>query len=109
MQMSRALTHTLLVALLATAPACSQPRAERCTLNVIAGLGATVDGALLAELGAAIDASVTLVRPMAAGLYLLALEADGPPSACEAALERLRRDTRVSSADRDDARQIHPH
>jgi hypothetical protein len=106
--MSHAPLRSPVLALLLAASACSQPRAaqpaEACRLDVIARLTVAPDSALLADLTRRAEADVALTRPMAAGLSLLTITAAGDAAACAAALERLREDARVVSADPDSRR-----
>jgi hypothetical protein len=73
---------------------------------VIVALNAAPDGALLADLSRVSGARLELVRSMASNLYLLTLEAPGADAGCRAAMERLRGDPRVRSADVDARRKI---
>ena len=106
--------RTLLTLMLGSAAtACAQPRADvaqaapsTCTLNVIVALDAAPDAALLADLSRVSGARLELIRTMTSNLHLLALEAQGDDSKCKAALERLRGDARVRSADVDERRKI---
>lgn len=79
---------------------------ERCTLHVIASFARAPDAALLEALGRASGAELNLLSEMGAGLYLVELAANGPDDACSRALERLRSDERVRSADPDERRTI---
>jgi hypothetical protein len=95
------------------AAACVQPREgaqaapPTCSLNVIVALNEAPDDALLADLSRVSGARLKLVRSMTSNLHLLALEAQGADSECMAAMERLRGDPRVKSADVDARRKIH--
>jgi hypothetical protein len=94
------------------AAACVQPREvanaapPTCSLNVIVALNTAPDGALLTDLSRVSGARLELVRTMTSNLYLLALEAQGADAECRAAMERLRGDPRVLSADVDARRKI---
>ncbi len=102
----------LMLMLASAATACAQPRADvagatsMCNLNVIVALDTAPDAVSLADLSRVSGARVELIRAMTSNLYLLALEAQGDDSECKAALERLRGDPRVRSADVDARRKI---
>jgi hypothetical protein len=107
--------RTLLTLLLGSvAAACAHPRAEvaaqaatsMCTLRVIVALDTAPDAALLADLSRVSGARLELIRTMTSNLHLLALEAQGDDSECNAAMERLRGDPRVRSVDVDSRRKI---
>ena len=93
--------------------ACNGPRSAdlsagetRCTVRIIASFDRAPDAALLESLSRASGAELALLNEMPAGLYLLELAASGPDDACSRALERLRSDERVRSADVDERRRI---
>ena len=103
----------LLTLMLASgAAACVQPRSDlaaattTCNLQVIVALDVAPDAALLADLSRVSGARLELIRAMTSNLYLLGLEAQGDDSQCKAAVERLRGDPRVRSADVDTRRKI---
>jgi hypothetical protein len=99
----------LLLAVLGCA-ACKAPRgaesADGCRLRVIVALDRAPDSALLEDLSRASGARLELTSDMPAGLYLMELAADEAGDACSRALERLRQDERVRSADIDERRGI---
>jgi hypothetical protein len=64
------------------------------------------DDALVADLARVSGARLELLRTMTANLHLFSLEADGPEPECDAAVERLRHDSRVSAVDLDQRREI---
>jgi hypothetical protein len=84
----------------------SAPRSV-CSIRVIVGFEGTPDAELIADVGRAADARLEVVGTLLPDLYVLALGADGLESACLAALERLRSDPRVRSADIDARRSGH--
>jgi hypothetical protein len=93
--------------------ACNAPRGEEsaadggCRLRIIATFDRPPDSALLEDLARVSRARLQLLREMPADLYLMELAADEPAdAACSRALERLRRDERVRSADIDERRGI---
>jgi len=107
------LPRSLLLILGCSAAACAQPREDRsgapaagCSVRVIVALQPAPDDALVADLARVSGARLDLVRAMAANLHLFTLTAAGPEPACTTAIERLRRDPRVTSVDLDQRRQI---
>jgi len=93
--------------------ACNGPRGDdlsaaetRCSVRIIASFERAFDAALLESLSRASGAQLSLLNEMPAGLYLLELAANGPDDACSRALERLRSDECVRSADMDERRGI---
>ncbi len=105
------LPRLALVLLSCTTAACAQPRnaagdAAGCSVQAIVALQAAPEPALVAELGRVSGARLELVRTMTTNLHLFSLSAPGPESECMAAIERLRRDSRVRSVDIDQRRQI---
>jgi len=103
--------HLLLIVVGCAAAACAQPRGDaaepsNCSVEVIVALQSAPDAATVADLGRVSGASLELVRTMTSNLHLFSLTASGPAAECTAALERLRRDSRVRSVNLDERRQI---
>jgi hypothetical protein len=84
----------------------AQAAPSTCSLNVIVALNDAPDDKLLADLSRVSGARLELIRTMPSNLHLLSLEAQGADSECRAAMERLRGDPRVRSADVDARRKI---
>jgi len=99
-----------LLAIAVAAQACAGPpqqsslAADECSSRIIITFNAPPDTAAIAALGAAIDGRLTIASRLRPDLYVLDLAVSGADSACGAALERLRRDARVRSADFDTRR-----
>lgn len=109
--MSVGYPHLMLVVLGCSATACAQPRDDAreptgCAVQVIVALQSAPDATVVAELGRASGARLELVRTMTSSLHLFSLTAPGPAAECTAAIERLRRDSRVRSVDLDQQRRI---
>jgi hypothetical protein len=103
--------HLTLVVVGCAAAACAQPRgdaaqASTCSVDVIVALQFAPDATTVADLGRVSGASLELVRTMTSNLHLFSLSAPGPATECTAALERLRRDSRVRSVNLDERRRI---
>lgn len=75
-------------------------------MRVIASFVQAPDAMLLEALARASGAELRLLDEIGAGLYLLELAANGQDDACSRALDRLRSDERVRSADPDERRTI---
>jgi hypothetical protein len=88
-----------------------EPSSERCTVRVIIAFSPEMqrapDDRFLSELGRTADAELRFVSTIAPNLHLFTLSAAGGASRCHDALERLRHDSRVRSADLDERRQHH--
>ena len=107
------LLRSAFLALCCAAAACAQPGDQlastpRCALRIIVTLPSAPDEALVADLDRVSGARLELLRTMTPSLHLFSLEAQGPETECDAAVERLRRDPRVRAVDRDERRQIQP-
>lgn len=106
------LLHAPLLILGCIAAACAQQRDDRarapagCTERVILTLHAAPDDALFSDLGRVSGAKLELVRAMTSNLYLFVLSAARPEPDCSDAIERLRRDPRVGTADLERRRDI---
>jgi hypothetical protein len=98
-------------AVLAPAAASDPSSADRCTLRVIISFTPEMqrapDDRVLTELGRAADAELTFVSTIAPNLHVFNLSAAGGESACHDALERLRHDSHIRSADIDARRKHH--
>lgn len=91
----------LCAALAGATQACTEPRAqtaatEQCRARIVVGFAAPMEPAAIAALAAARDLGLGVVARLLPDLYTLDLEADGP---CAAALERLRTDPSIRSAE----------
>ena len=85
----------------------TEPEADAgCRLRIIVALDRAPDPALLEDLARVSSAELNLLNEMPADLYLIELAVDEPDAACSRALERLRSDERVRSADIDERRGI---
>jgi hypothetical protein len=105
------LPRLVLVLLSCATAACAQPRGDArepagCSVQAIVALQLDPTPSLLAELGRASGARLELVRTMTTNLHLISLTAPGGEAECVAAIEQLRRDSRVRSVDVDQRRQI---
>jgi hypothetical protein len=84
--------------------ACAAPRAENvgmpCQARVIVGFLGGANNDSIAAVAIASDTRLTVVEQLLPDLYVLDLAASGD-SACAAALERLRADRHVRSAELD--------
>src|ERR1700741_1483671 len=100
----------MLVVLGCAATACAQPRGDvreptGCSVQVIVALQSAPDANVVADLGRASGARLELGRTLTSRLHLFPLTAPGPVAECTAAIERLRRGSRVRSVDLDQQRR----
>ena len=103
------LRFCLCAALAATTQACAEPRAQttqagECSARIIVGFAAPIDAEGVAKLAVARDVRLIVVSRLLADLYVLDLSANGADAACAAALERVRSDPLVRSAELDSRR-----
>jgi hypothetical protein len=85
--------------------------AEMCETPIIATFsedqGSRPDDGFVTDLARSADVHLTFLRLAGPGLYVFTLSATDPDPNCREALERLRRDTRVRSVDKDMRRKAH--
>lgn len=102
--------RSLLLVFGCAAAACAQPRDDRvaasCSERIIVTLQSAPTDELVADLRRVSGAQLELVRTMTSNLHLFSLTAVGPEAECTAAVERLRRDSRVRAVDLDQRRQV---
>ncbi|MGH8231234.1 MAG: hypothetical protein ACRESY_05370 [Steroidobacteraceae bacterium] len=77
----------------------------RILVQLVRGLPAVPDKVWVRDLGAAAGVRLRYLRPLTPDLYLLRLRDERDAAGCEQALERLRRDPRVRSAELDKRRK----
>jgi hypothetical protein len=78
-----------------------------CSARILIGFVTAADESVVAAVAQAAAVRLTIVSRLLPDLYVIDLSSDGPDSACAAALERVRADTRVRSADLDTRRAPH--
>jgi len=101
-----------LLAIVAAAHACAEPPQQtssvaaegECEARIVVTFKAPAEPSVVAALATATQVRLTVVNRLLPDLYVLDLGARGDESACGAALERLRADARVRSADLDTRR-----
>jgi hypothetical protein len=84
-----------------------QPCSAQVVVSFAAPVGPVTDAAFVADLAGAAGVQLTFLRAAGAGLYVFALAGGAADPGCAAALDRLRRDPRVRSADADERRAPH--
>jgi hypothetical protein len=111
----RMLRLASLLAAVAAPAACAQqlddivrPDSAACSVPVLVTFSTAPDDALFAELARASGARLEPRSAITATLYAVTVGADGPDSACAAALERLRSSPRVRSVEPDARRGVRP-
>jgi hypothetical protein len=65
------------------------------------------DGGLLKDLGKATGVRLTYVSSITTNLYVFGISDSAPDPDCQQAIERLRKDSRIKSADVDARRRHH--
>ena len=105
------LPRVALLLLSCTAAACAQPRGDArepagFAVQAMVALQLAPVPSLVADLERVSGARLALVRSMTTNLHLFSVTAPGAEADCIAAIERLRRDSRVRSVDLDQQRQI---
>ena len=99
------------LAIAACAQACAQAPAQPpaaaggCSARVVVGFHAATDGDAIAALATSHALTLSIVNRLLPDLYVLDLGARGGDPACEAAVERLRADSRVRSVELDARRE----
>ena len=81
--------------------------AENADCSVIARFATEANGALLADIGRTNEVELEPFGEITDDLRVYKLRAIGPDNDCNAAIERLRRDERVTSVDLDARRSLH--
>ncbi len=110
MSLRAAYLRLALCAVLAgVAQACAEPRAQtaaagECRARIVVGFVAPLDADGVAKLAVARDVRLVVVSRLLPDLYVLDLTANGAAAACAAALERVRTDPAVRSAELDSRR-----
>jgi hypothetical protein len=99
----------LCVALAGVMQGCAEPRAQaaaaaECRARIVVGFVASIDTDGVARLAAASDVRLAVVSRLLPDLYVLDLAANGADAACIAALDRVRNDPSVRSAELDSRR-----
>jgi hypothetical protein len=97
------------VALAGVTQACAEPRAEiaaagECRARIVVGFAAPMDAEGIARLAVAQEVRLVLVSRLLPDLYVLDLATNGAAAACAVALERVRSDPAVRSAELDSRR-----
>jgi hypothetical protein len=85
------------------AQACAEPRAAAagCEARIVVDFAANVDDAEIAAVARANAVTLVRVDRLLGNLYVLDLSTGGQGDGCTAALERLRADSRIRSAELD--------
>jgi hypothetical protein len=109
-RLTRSVHGWRLLGIAVAAQACAGPpqqaasSGDECEARIIVTFNAPPDAGGIAALATASDTRLNVVNRLRPDLYVLDLAARGGQSACTAALERLRRDARVRSAEFDTRR-----